>query len=244
MNIFIETLKNNQPYFEDFTTRSTHNSNGIEGNTLSFAETYAILFNDNSLKITAEPREIYEAINHKYALDYLFKHVNEELSETFILSIAKIINKNINEIGGYRSTQVFIRGAEHIPPAPNMIKQQMMYFLDNYHNTSFTDVFEKVAGAHIAFERIHPFSDGNGRTGRILINHELIRSGYAPAVITKNNRADYLEMLAAQNVSGLSKLISTASSDESVRMKQFIQIEQQVQTEIPRCQMNTDEIER
>ena len=65
MNI-LDFILNNTSYIEDFVTRSTYHSNGIEGSTLTYAETYAILYNDNSFKIQGkEPREIYEAINHK-----------------------------------------------------------------------------------------------------------------------------------------------------------------------------------
>lgn len=64
----IKFTREHRTYFEDFVTRGTYHSNAIEGNTLSYAETYAILFNDNSMKVTATARELYEAINHKYAL--------------------------------------------------------------------------------------------------------------------------------------------------------------------------------
>ena len=64
----IKFMREHRTYFEDFVTRDTYHSNAIEGNTLSYAETYAILFNDNSMKVTATARELYEAINHKYAL--------------------------------------------------------------------------------------------------------------------------------------------------------------------------------
>lgn len=64
----IKFMREHRTYFEDFVTRGTYHSNAIEGNTLSYAETYAILFNDNSMKVTATARELYEAINHKYAL--------------------------------------------------------------------------------------------------------------------------------------------------------------------------------
>lgn len=64
----IKFMREHRTYFEDFVTRGTYHSNAIEGNTLSYAETYAILFNDNSMKVTATARELYEAINHKYVL--------------------------------------------------------------------------------------------------------------------------------------------------------------------------------
>lgn len=64
-------IKRNNPYFEDFITRSIYNSNAIEGNAMSYAETYSIVFNDNSIKIKSTAREIYEAINLKYAFNYI-----------------------------------------------------------------------------------------------------------------------------------------------------------------------------
>ena len=74
----------NRPYFEDFITRSIYHSNAIEGNTISYAETYAITFNNNSLKINATPRELYEAINLKYAFHYVLDHLNDPLSLNMI----------------------------------------------------------------------------------------------------------------------------------------------------------------
>lgn len=211
----------NQNYFEDFITRSTYHSNAIEGNTLSYAETYAIIFNDNSLTISATAQELHEAINHKYAIDYIFKHLQEPLSEKMIKDIAQLINRNINEIGGYRAHQVFIRNAEHIPPIPQIVPSQMMYWVYNYNNTEFQSIFEKAASAHIAFERIHPFEDGNGRTGRLLVNYELIRNNTPPVVIPKETRAQYLAFLAENNVGGLAQFFKELSSEEQRRIERF-----------------------
>ena len=74
-------MRGNRAYFEDFMTRSTYHSNAIEGSTLSYAETYAILWNDNSLQVTATARELYEAINHKYALSLALEEMQVTLSE-------------------------------------------------------------------------------------------------------------------------------------------------------------------
>lgn len=225
MNNIMNTLLNSHDYFEDFISRSTYHSNGIEGNTLTYADTYAIIFNDNSFTVNAKPREIYEAINHKYAINKVIDYVRlggTELSEQFIIDIGKQINKNISEIGGYRTVGVQIRGAEHIPPAPNELNQAMMYFVNNYNHYQTDNVFEKIALYHLEFERIHPFEDGNGRTGRLLINYELLKNNIAPVVIPKEERSKYFNFLATQNKDELSKYIEELSNIEMERLTQFV----------------------
>jgi len=102
-------------YFENFITRSIKNSNSIEGNTLSYAQTYTIVFNDESKKLmNVNPRELYEAINLKYAMDYSLNNL-EKFDEELIIKINEIINKIIKEQKGYRKTKVYIKGADFIP---------------------------------------------------------------------------------------------------------------------------------
>lgn len=218
----IKIIKENREYFEDFITRSTYHSNAIEGNTLSYGETYAILWNDNSFKVNTTPRELYEAINHKYALSYAMDHVEEPLSKNLICHLAELINKNIDEISGYRTGPVFIRGAEHIPPAANQVPQAMMYLLYNTEKTEYGSIYERAADFHIQFERIHPFSDGNGRTGRILVNFLLLKDGRAPVVIEKEDRAEYFKMLADMDVKGMSAFLKNLSDKEQERIQMFI----------------------
>lgn len=220
MNI-IEFIKSNNEYFEDYITRSTYHSNGIEGSTLSYAETYAVLFNDNSFNVTAQPREIYEAINHKYALNYVLNLTDNTLTEKIIKDIAILINKNISDINGYRKTQVYIKGAEHIPPAPTAINQEMMYFVYNYNNTEYQDIFEKIATHHINFETIHPFEDGNGRTGRLLINFELLHRNIAPVIIPKDERTQYFKFIADRDTQNLAQYLKELSTKEAERIKSF-----------------------
>lgn len=210
---------NNQQYFEDFIARSTYHSNAIEGNTLSYAETYAILFNDNEFKISAKPMEIYEAINHKYAINYVLNSLENDLTESMIIEIGKLINKNISDISGYRTVNVGIRGAEHIPPKPAQIPQMMMYFVYNYNHTEYDDIYNKIAQTHIQYERIHPFEDGNGRTGRLLINYELLRNNMAPLVIPKEQRTDYFRMLELNDSIQLSKFLKELSFQERQRIE-------------------------
>lgn len=219
----LEFILDNQNYLEDLITRSTYHSNAIEGSTLTYAETYAILYNDNSFKISdKEPREIYEAINHKKALELVFNKLksNEDFSESFIKNLNEIINRDIKNTEGYRNVQVFIQGSEHIPPEPQKIPNLMMYYIYNYNHNE-QNIFNKIARYHIEFERIHPFEDGNGRTGRLLINYELLKNNLPPVVITKEDRIKYFEFLKNTDVNGLSKWLNELSAREKERMEKF-----------------------
>ena len=219
----LEFILNNKDYLEDLITRCTYHSNAIEGSTLTFSETYAILYNDNSFKIEGkEPREIYEAINHKKALELIFENLknNEELNEKLIKEVNKTINKDIKDTDGYRKIQVFIRGSEHIPPEPQKIPNLMMYYINNYNNDN-QDIYNKIAQYHIEFEKIHPFEDGNGRTGRLLLNYELIKNDLPPIVITKEDRVKYFEYLRKNDNIGFAEWLKELNMNEKERMKKF-----------------------
>ena len=219
----LEFILNNKDYLEDLITRSTYHSNAIEGSTLTYAETYAILYNDNSFKIEGkEPREIYEAINHKKALELVFKNLqnNEEFDERFIKRVNETINRDIKDAESYRTVQVFIQGSEHIPPVPEKIPNLMNYFIYNYNHDE-QNIFYKLAKYHIEFEKIHPFEDGNGRTGRLLLNYELIKNNLPPVVISKDDRVKYFEFLKNDDIIGLAEWLKDLSNQENERMEKF-----------------------
>lgn len=219
----LEFMLSHKEYLEDFITRSTYHSNAIEGSTLTYAETYAILYNDNSFKIQGkEPREIYEAINHKKALELVFQNIqnNGELDERFIKHLNERINKDIKGIEGYRKVQVFIQGSEHIPPEPEKVPNLMLYYIYNYEHDK-QEIFTKIAKYHIEFEKIHPFEDGNGRTGRLLINYELLKNNLFPVVIEKEERIRYFEYLRNNDNLGLAKWLKELSDREEERIKKF-----------------------
>lgn len=219
----LEFILNNNDYLEDLITRSTYHSNAIEGSTLTYAETYAILYNDNSFKIEGkEPREIYEAINHKKALELVFKNLQNEdgFDERFIKKLNETINRDIKDTEGYRTVQVFIRGSEHIPPAPEKIPNLMTYFVYNCNHDE-EDIFTKIARYHIEFEKIHPFEDGNGRTGRLLLNYELLKNDIPPVVISKEERVKYFEFLRNNDSTGLAEWLRSLSTEEKERMEKF-----------------------
>ena len=219
----LEFILKNENYLQDLITRSTYHSNAIEGSTLTYAETYAILYNDNSFKIEGkEPREIYEVINHKKALELIFKNLQnkEEFDERFIKKLNEIINRDIKDTEGYRAVQVFIQGSEHVPPEPEKVPNLMMYYIYNYNHDE-QDIFAKIARYHIEFERIHPFEDGNGRTGRLLINYELLKNNLPPVVIAKEDRVKYFYLFRNNDSTGVSDCLKELSTNEKERMEKF-----------------------
>ena len=223
MMSILEFILNNKDYLEDLVTRSTYHSNGIEGSTLTYAETYAILYNDNSFKIQGkEPREIYETINHKSALELVFNNLknHEEFDERFIKQLNETINKNIKDTEGYRKVSVIIRGSDHIPPEPEKVPNLMNYFVYNYNHDE-QDIFDKIARYHIEFEKIHPFEDGNGRTGRLLLNYELLKNNLPPVVISKDDRVKYFEFLRNNDITGFAEWLRKLSNEEKERMKKL-----------------------
>lgn len=219
MNKFLVAIKN-QNYFKNFMTRSVKSSNAIEGNTLSYAETYSIIFVDESLPLqNVNPRELYEAINLKYAINYSLNNINK-LDNGLIIKINEFINKNIKETTGFRHGKVFIKGADFVPPNPEYVPNSMSELMYQYNNSNLS-IIDKVADFHIRFEHIHPFEDGNGRTGRVLINHQLISCNELPIVIPEERRVEYFNYLQNYDVDGFSKMIKELQEIEKRKIEEY-----------------------
>ena len=165
---------------EDFAIEYTYNSNAIEGNTLTLRETDMVL---RGLTVDKKPlKEHLEAIGHKEAFDYIRELVKEntELSESVIKQIHYLVLADKREDRGvYRRVPVRIMGAAHEPVQPYLIEPKLNELLHNYA-VSKDHIITKLARFHIEFEGIHPFIDGNGRTGRLLVNLELMKAGFSP----------------------------------------------------------------
>lgn len=159
---------------------------------------------------------------YKKALELVFKNLqnNDELDERFIKKLNETINRDIKDTEGYRAVQVFIQGSEHIPPEPEKVPNLMMYYIYNYNHDE-QDIFEKIARYHIEFEKIHPFEDGNGRTGRLLLNYELLKNNLPPVVIAKEDRVKYFEFLRNNDITGLAEWLKDLSTKEKERIEKF-----------------------
>lgn len=176
----------------------TYNSNAIEGNTLTLSETKVVL--ENGITIKGKPlKDHLEIINHKEAIEYIEDLVgnNSNLSEYDIKSVHYLILKEIDSTnaGKYRNENVFISGAKHVPPVYMNVPYEMQRLIDKYQGWQGLHPVVRACFLHGEFVKIHPFVDGNGRTARLLLNFELIQSGYPPVVIKAENRADYYDAL-------------------------------------------------
>ena len=176
----------------------TYNSNAIEGNTLTLMETKVVL---EGITVGGKTlKEHLETLNHRDAIFYVEEIVKnkEELTEWQIKNIHSLILKGIDDkyAGSYRDQKVIISGAEHKPPEPFLIREEMERFIDWYKNEGQKiHPIERASIVHIIFVGIHPFIDGNGRTSRLLLNLELMKSGYPPIIIRKENRLKYYNAL-------------------------------------------------
>lgn len=176
----------------------TYNSNAIEGNTLTLSETKVVL--ENGITIKGKPlKDHLEIINHKEAIEYIEDLVskNVKLSEYDIKSVHYLILKEIDSTnaGKYRHENVFISGAKHVPPIYMNVPYEMQKMIEKYQSWKDLHPVVRACFLHGEFVKIHPFIDGNGRTARLLLNFELIQSGYPPVVIKTDNRADYYDAL-------------------------------------------------
>lgn len=197
---------------EEFIVEYTYNSNAIEGNTLTLRETDMVL---RGLTIDKKPlKDHMEAVGHKEAFDFVRDLVkdNVPISESIIKQIHYLVLADKKEDRGvYRRVPVRIMGAKHEPVQPYLIQPQMEQLLEKYRNST-EHIIPKLARFHIKFEGIHPFIDGNGRTGRLLVNLELMKAGYPPIDIKFTDRIAYYnafdEYHGKHNLGAMEKLFA------------------------------------
>ncbi len=197
---------------EEFVVEYTYNSNAIEGNTLTLRETDLVL---RGLTINQKPlKDHMEAVGHKEAFDFVSELVKENvpISESIIKQIHSLVLADKREDRGiYRRVPVRILGAQHEPVQPYLIEPKMEQLLHDFAESK-EHIVTKLARFHIEFEGIHPFIDGNGRTGRLLVNLELMKEGYPPIDIKFADRVSYYnafdEYYAKHNLSAMENLFA------------------------------------
>ncbi|MDD4211532.1 MAG: Fic family protein [Clostridia bacterium] len=178
---------------EQFAVDYTYNSNAIEGNTLTLNETAMVL---QGVTIDQKPlKDHMEAVNHKEAFDYVVDLVKNktEITESVIKTIHSLVLADMREDKGrYRRIDVRIAGATKTPPQPYLVEKKMEDLMIDYKLWKASKhIVEQVALFHLIFEGIHPFIDGNGRTGRLLNNLMFMQEGYPPINIKFKDRKKY-----------------------------------------------------
>lgn len=185
----------------DFVIRFTYNSNAIEGNRLTLRDTYLVI-NEKQIPSGAPPKDYNEAINGREAFDFL-KEYKGKITVDFIEKLNGILTKNTGVIypGRIRFFPVKIEGADFVPPdekdVPRLLKEMIKFY---YANKNKLHPFVMACLIHVKFVEIHPFEDGNGRTGRALMNWVLMKAGYPKLFVPVKNRQQYYEAIDMHNI--------------------------------------------
>jgi Fic family protein len=208
---------------EEFMIENTYNSNAIEGNTLTLRETALVL----QQGVTIEGKHIkdhLEAIGHRDAFYCMVELADAKsvLTERVIKELHSLVLMNdAKNKGVYRSVAVAILGSAHTPPPPYLVHEQMEALIADYEGLRQSKhIIEAVAEFHLRFEGIHAFIDGNGRTGRLILNLELIKTGLLPVNIKFIDRGKYYDCFDSIDNEALVQLICAYEENE---IKKYIE---------------------
>jgi len=218
-----------QDYLEDVLVRMAYHSSGIEGNTISLPQTVSIILEGTLPSSSKSIREFYEIENHKQAFDYLIELLdrNQPLNIAEIKQIHALLTDRLHhDKGQFKTQQNAIRGAEFKTATPEETPFLMDQWVENTNyrldlDSDERQILEVLADTHIQFERIHPFSDGNGRTGRLVLMYLSMKYLGVPVVIRKEWRGQYMEYLGEQNIESLVKLFNESLIIERERVTEF-----------------------
>lgn len=204
----IKVLKASERMRDKFFLEMTYNSNAIEGSRMTRKETELAITGRNVKG--KELYEVLEAVNHDNALKYLLETIkpNFKIDESFILKLHAIVMYNFgNKLPGkYRTGYVNVTNTELKLPSAQEVPLRMGLFLKEINNYG-KDVIRKIAQAHYEFEAIHPFFDGNGRVGRLIMLAQLLSKGYPPILIQAEDRYRYYTALAKGDMGDFKNMV-------------------------------------
>jgi Fic family protein len=169
-----------------------YNSNAIENSTLTLQETERILL-ELEVARNVSVRELFEAKNLARVTEYMRSKKGMALSKETVLLLHKMLIGGINDdiAGRFRASHEYVRVGTHIAPAPEHIEQLLDNLLADYESSHDEYFLDRISRFHLELERIHPFVDGNGRIGRVLINLQLMLHGYSSVIIRNKGKRDY-----------------------------------------------------
>ena len=188
----IKTLKTDKRIRDKFILEMTYNSNAIEGSRMSEKETQKA-FEGKKVR-GKELFEVLEALNHKNALEFLLGNIKPDfkITKEYILKLHEIVMYNFNNKlpGKYRTGHVNLTNTDIVLPSAQDVPLRMGALLKKINNYG-VDPIGKIAEVHYEFEAIHPFFDGNGRVGRLIMITQLLSKDFAPAIIKVDDRYKY-----------------------------------------------------
>jgi Fic family protein len=188
---------------------NVYNSNAIENSTLTLKETEKILL-EQEVSRDVSLREVYEAKNLARVIEYTKnKSKTGDLSKELMLLIHQMLIGGIDDniAGRFREKGEFVRVGTHIAPAPEQVERQIENTLLEYSSDHTKYFVDSVSKFHLELERIHPFCDGNGRIGRVLINFQLYKLGYPRTIIRDKEKTQYYEAFKKYDVGKNPKLM-------------------------------------
>ncbi|MBQ8301654.1 MAG: Fic family protein [Clostridia bacterium] len=211
---------------EQFMVDFTYNSNAIEGNTLTLQETSMVL---EGMTIDQKPlKDHLEVVGHRDAFLYVEDVAKDtKLSESVIKNIHSLVLMNRpDDKGAYRKIPVTIMGAYTKPVQPYMIETRMSELIaENEKRKKKMHAIERIARFHLEFEGIHPFIDGNGRTGRLLFNLDLIQNGYTAINVKFTDRKKYYAAFDEFYKNNNADVMITLVADYVIeRLEQYLEI--------------------
>ncbi len=179
--------------FEIEIVESVYNSNAIENSTLTISETEKILM-ELEVSRDVSVREVFEAKNLARVFEFIkAQSAKDNFDEEFILLTHRMLIENINDkiAGRFRKKGEYVRVGRHIAPAPEHVPMLIESALLEYSSDYSSYFLEKIARFHLEFEHTHPFCDGNGRIGRVIVNYQLMKLGFPPIIIRDKEKALY-----------------------------------------------------
>lgn len=220
-------MKFNEKYKLDLLLRMAHNNTAIEGNTLTYGDTYTIIV-DKHIPANTSVKEFYEVDNHRNAISYIFSNYElKELTLEHIQDLHKLITYNINfDAGEFRKGDNAILGATFSTPKASEVYSKIREWLANTNyrlsiSKTNDEKIDVILEQHLQFEKIHPFSDGNGRVGRMIMLLQALQNDIPPFIIEKNDRPLYITALHTEELSQLKALAKQKSKEEENRILNY-----------------------